>query len=303
MNKQILLLIFLFIASFGAAQNDFIRPFKLGSYYEWIWSDATYTSRYSAKIVSEEIRNGLLYQKMDVYNEPPMTIYSDYFAFDTTSLKLYGYVTGCPDSMGNILLVDFESPVGYQWNDCPIGTYFRSTLIDKQSLTNIFGTNDTLLYVVRRDTIGGPIEGKITYVYLEKFGYFYFYSGHGSPLGGGAYEKSLVGAVIDGVTYGSILLDVHQISNVVPQDYTLDQNYPNPFNPATIIKFSLKKSTNVSLIIYDQLGREIQTLVSERKSAGTYQYLFNANGLSNGIYFYSLKTDNFNDTKKMILLK
>jgi len=83
----------------------------------------------------------------------------------------------------------------------------------------------------------------------------------------------------------------------------LDQNYPNPFNPATIIKFSLKKSTNVSLIIYDQLGREIQTLVSERKSAGTYQYLFNANGLSNGIYFYSLKTDNFNDTKKMILLK
>lgn len=304
MFKQILLLSIIITTSLVAAQSNFISPFKLGSYYEYIWSDPTITLRYNAKIVSEELMNGLLYQRMDIYNEPPMNLHTIYFSFDTITLKLYGgEANGCPDTLGNRMAIGFNLLVGHQWNDCPLGSYFRSTLIDKQDFTGIFGTADTLRYVVRKDTLGAPIEGNTFYSYLEKFGYTGFYREYGSPLGGGPYSKELVGAIIDGVTYGSILLDVHQISNEIPLDFSLEQNYPNPFNPTTNIKFSVVKSSVVSIKVYDQLGREIATLVNEKKSPGTYQYLFNADGLSTGIYFYTLQTEKFSETRKMILLK
>ncbi len=86
-------------------------------------------------------------------------------------------------------------------------------------------------------------------------------------------------------------------------DYRLFQNYPNPFNPATSIKFALPKQGLVTLKIYDMFGREIRTLVNEIKSAGNYSVDFNASELSSGIYFYKLKTNDFSDVRKMILVK
>jgi len=81
------------------------------------------------------------------------------------------------------------------------------------------------------------------------------------------------------------------------------QNYPNPFNPITQIKYLLVQNGLVTLKVYDVLGREVATLVNEEKPAGTYDVEFNASNLSSGIYFYSITTGNFHQTKKMILLR
>lgn len=83
----------------------------------------------------------------------------------------------------------------------------------------------------------------------------------------------------------------------------LEQNYPNPFNPSTTISFSLEKQTSVHLIIYDCLGREIETLVQGIKSAGTYKIEWKPNNLSSGIYFYNLKTNEKSYIKKLVYIK
>lgn len=88
-----------------------------------------------------------------------------------------------------------------------------------------------------------------------------------------------------------------------PTVYSLMQNYPNPFNPTTMIKYTLPKVSDVALIIYDILGSEVATLVNEQQQPGSYEVKWDASNVSSGIYFYQLKTKDYVDTKKMILLK
>jgi hypothetical protein len=88
-----------------------------------------------------------------------------------------------------------------------------------------------------------------------------------------------------------------------PSDYELRNNYPNPFNPGTVISYWLPVSGEVTVKVYDALGREVTTLVNENKSAGGYKIKFEAGNLPSGIYFYQLKAGTFIQTKKMILLK
>ncbi|MBC8044195.1 MAG: T9SS type A sorting domain-containing protein, partial [Rhizobacter sp.] len=83
----------------------------------------------------------------------------------------------------------------------------------------------------------------------------------------------------------------------------LSQNYPNPFNPATTIRYQLASAGQVSLKVFDMLGKEVATLVNERKAAGNYAVPFNANKLSSGIYFYRLQAGGKVETKKMTLLR
>ena len=95
------------------------------------------------------------------------------------------------------------------------------------------------------------------------------------------------------------------ISNngIQPAEFSLQQNYPNPFNPVTNIKFSIPVSSFVRLTVYDVSGREIESLVNSNLEAGIYSYDFKGEGLASGIYFYAIKTPEFSETKKMILIK
>ena len=93
-----------------------------------------------------------------------------------------------------------------------------------------------------------------------------------------------------------------------PTTFYLGQNYPNPFNPSTVISYQLPVGGNVTLKVYDLLGREVATLVNEYKTAGSYELEFNSHSgegrnLTSGVYFYQLKADGFIQTKKMILIK
>ena len=92
-------------------------------------------------------------------------------------------------------------------------------------------------------------------------------------------------------------------SKNIPKEFILFQNYPNPFNPVTNINFSLPAKSFVSLKVFDLIGREVATFVSQEKSAGTYQVTFNASRLPSGIYFYRLIAGTFTQAKKMLVLK
>jgi hypothetical protein len=93
------------------------------------------------------------------------------------------------------------------------------------------------------------------------------------------------------------------VSTEVPQKYSLSQNYPNPFNPVTNIKFDITKKGFVSLKIFDLSGKEISSLVNEVLSTGSYQFSFDGSNLASGVYFYSIKSGDFRETKKMMLIK
>jgi hypothetical protein len=104
------------------------------------------------------------------------------------------------------------------------------------------------------------------------------------------------------------LIGVQNISTEVPSSYSLLQNYPNPFNPKTKIKFEIPKTglegyTDVSIKVYDILGREVVVLVNEKLRPGTYETEFDGTNFSSGVYFYVLRTGNYFETKKMVLLK
>jgi len=99
------------------------------------------------------------------------------------------------------------------------------------------------------------------------------------------------------------VIGISPISTEIPKSFSLSQNYPNPFNPTTKIKFDIAKQTNAKIIIYDAVGREISIVLDEHLKAGTYSVDWNANNFPSGIYFYKLQTDNYTETKKMVLIK
>lgn len=102
------------------------------------------------------------------------------------------------------------------------------------------------------------------------------------------------------VTTSGIIL---QKSLVEESSYYLSQNYPNPFNPITTINYSIPTPDQVSLKVFDILGREVVTLVNEKKEAGTHTIEFDASKLMSGVYFYQIKVGSFVSTRKLILLK
>ena len=96
---------------------------------------------------------------------------------------------------------------------------------------------------------------------------------------------------------------IHSISNEIPKEYVLKQNFPNPFNPSTKIQFGIVKISFVKIVIYDVTGREVARIVNQKLNPGVYESDWDATNLSSGVYFYSLQTEEYTNTKKMILLK
>lgn len=98
-------------------------------------------------------------------------------------------------------------------------------------------------------------------------------------------------------------IGIQNISGEVPDKFILSQNYPNPFNPVTNIIFSVPKAGFVKLIVFDILGNEIEVIVNQELSLGTYRADWNAANYSGGVYFYRLEAEGFVQTRKMILIK
>jgi hypothetical protein len=88
-----------------------------------------------------------------------------------------------------------------------------------------------------------------------------------------------------------------------PTEFALFQNYPNPFNPSTTIAYRIPSSSNVRLVVFDLLGRELAVLVDESKAAGSYEVRFDAPGLSSGVYFYRLQAAGIVETRSLVVLR
>ncbi|MCS7053567.1 MAG: T9SS type A sorting domain-containing protein [Ignavibacterium sp.] len=140
------------------------------------------------------------------------------------------------------------------------------------------------------------------------------------PLSGGSYRVHLVaqgdvtpGSQVNGATPAGVSAQFFHFTTtiaatgvedeIVADKFELSQNYPNPFNPSTTINFSIAERSNVSLKVYDMLGKEVATLVDEVKEAGQHTVNFNASNLASGIYVYKLVAGNFTASKKMVLMK
>jgi len=97
--------------------------------------------------------------------------------------------------------------------------------------------------------------------------------------------------------------DIQNPESVLPASYELNQNYPNPFNPTTKINYELPITNDVNLSVYNLLGQKVVTLVNEQKKAGYHQVAWDASGFASGIYYYRIQAGEFQDVKKMLLLK
>ncbi len=117
------------------------------------------------------------------------------------------------------------------------------------------------------------------------------------------YDRALTPEEVDSLFNEQPITSIDIASSNLPDQYELRQNYPNPFNPTTKILYSIPKSSFVKLKIYDISGREVQALVSQFQTAGSYSIDFNVGQLSSGIYTYRLQAGSFTATKKMMVVK
>jgi hypothetical protein len=229
----------------------------------------------------------------------------------------------------------YTSNYGQSWNIQPIPqeqnilciAYFYN-LVYAGGSSNLFkSTNYGLNWV--RDSVGGSgsING-VTYaawsVYLVRENKIYrYFTGTWQPCftaPAGTYnylDNRGFGNGCDhyavrtngGITEILELEGVQKISSIIPNGFVLSQNYPNPFNPSTKIKFQIplnkggERGLSVRLIVYDILGREVVTLVNEQLKPGTYEVEWDATDYPSGMYFYRLFTGNYNETKRMVLIK
>jgi len=111
--------------------------------------------------------------------------------------------------------------------------------------------------------------------------------------GGGVWRRPL----------SEMITSVSTSHPVVPGSFNLQQNYPNPFNPSTTIKFELPRASQVTLTVYDILGREVSVLVNDREDAGIHEVKFDGANLASGVYFYRLQAGTYVETRKLLLLK
>ena len=185
----------------------------------------------------------------------------------------------------------FDVPTNTWWLSDPYFPYYTKYVNENEDL--VF--EDTLLY---REFWTAPDTLFILSLWNERLalgiGYYY-----------GEFEVGITvlnGCIINGVQYG-IIINVEDENNInLPEEFLLN-NYPNPFNPQTKIKFYLPERTFVKVKVFDLLGNEIDNLINEEKDSGYHEIEFDGSGLPSGIYFYTLQTPNFIQTKKMVLLK
>ncbi len=211
------------------------------------------------------------------------------------------FTVGLATIGSNIFAADFGDGVYYTSNNGTNWSVANNGLTNQ--MVNIIIANDSSLYLgtnigVFRSTNGGRLWTDIsTGTQVDSSAiislavcYGYLFAG---TNGNGVWRYPL--------SQNSTLVKNDFLS--LPTHFVLKQNYPNPFNPVTIITYQIPSSSLVKLEVYDMLGRKIETLVNENQHAGVYSVTFNAVNLPSGTYFYRITTDNFVQTKKLLVIK
>ncbi len=248
--------------------------------------------------------NGVIYKYISGW-------YGIFLRKDSSNIYQYfGDSIACIDREYKFL--DFLLPDSSVWSICRdlgpgegnargiVSTYYDYTywtFFQKPLETKLFED----VYIDSTDTLWTPGDGSKPMWFAKGIGPIRIFI-----FQGGDYW--LQGAIIDGITYGTLVgIDDNKVKHHT--EYYLSQNYPNPFNPVTTIKYSIP-SVGTSFMkfiavlkVYDILGNEIATLVNEEKTAGNYSVNFDGSNLPSGVYIYRLTAGNYSAAKKLILLK
>jgi hypothetical protein len=174
------------------------------------------------------------------------------------------------------------------------------------------------LWVVFNDPIGDPLDTDGQWDFYGTFSMVTNESADGeyNPFSAGWYPHSEQGtnwtfetppggSIVPEQDYATVWINFLATDDEdnLPVEFSLAQNYPNPFNASTTIKFSLPEASEVTIHIYDILGRSIETLNSGMQTAGTHSIVWNADNQPSGVYFYRIQAGNFSDQKSCLLLK
>ncbi|MEO8515063.1 MAG: T9SS type A sorting domain-containing protein [Ignavibacteria bacterium] len=223
--------------------------------------------------------------------------------FDSQNGNVYQLSSnGCQYSPGEMMIDSFKAKLHDSVRiSCQPPNQWQAYILSDTNNAVVLGTSRQARFFNNAGFEGGHYRK-----YAKGLGLYYAWS---QGLDGGTFvctrQMILLGCVINGILYGdtSMLVGIQQISSDIPNQFSLSQNYPNPFNPSTKIQFALPKSTYVQIIVYDELGRELETIVNEQLNAGTYQMDWNAANFPSGVYYYKLTAGSYSDTKKMVLIK
>jgi photosystem II stability/assembly factor-like uncharacterized protein len=277
-------------------------PLQVGNVYLYRSWDFPYPQNgyyFYARILRDTIAFGKRY--FYCFNIP--SIQNGWVRYDSLSgllLQLYPG-NGCGNNPNDKVIDSLKAKLGNTLNYCPYNATM-SRLCNDTSYVTLFNYYNTKKKGFAHD---GLIVSNV--IYGNNIGIFSYGSGEPPPI---SHYVDLVGCYVNGVMYGdTTLTGIKNISTEVPSNFSLSQNYPNPFNPTTLIRINVGKTENgkqktvTELAVYDIAGRLIQTLVKEELQPGTYEVTFDGSALTSGVYFYQLRTDNFVQTKKLVLMK
>ncbi len=209
---------------------------------------------------------------------------------ETTAMYFINHTTGfCATWYGKIFKT---TNTGNNW--------FQISTIDTfTSYGNMMFLNDNIGYIsgagIYKTTNGGYNWSNQVINPITTIRSLYFINSNTGYAGG------INGIIFKTTTGGSV--SVANISNEIPDKYSLSQNYPNPFNPSTTIRYALPRTGVVRLAVYDVMGREIEMLVNKRQAAGSYEAAFDGSRFASGVYFYRLTTEGYGETRKMLLIR
>lgn len=219
------------------------------------------------------------------------------------------------DSQGNIWLAVYGGLAKFDGTNWTVYTEANSGIVSDNVTDVVVDENDGV-WISGHNTQNWPYYGGVSYYDGQNWTSF---TPNNSPLPhlqverldmdskGNLWISPISEAIAvynpNGVVLTGIDDDDSGIFTNVPDNFRLDQNFPNPFNPSTTIRFALQRPTQVTLRVFDALGREVAQLMDGRKNAGEYSLIFDGRELTSGVYFYQLQTEQFVETKKMTLLK
>jgi len=217
-------------------------------------------------------------------------INNDIWGF-TLFAGIYKYNLSTNEWENNFLPGSFYKPISIATNGTQLISSFLGFLT---SDTRYYSSNNngTSWSELTTETIG--LGNKILSPYALAVNSSYYFA---------AYWRTVSGTITSSVYRLPLTTTSLTSEKSIPNSYHLSQNYPNPFNPSTTISWQLAASSFVTLKVHNVLGKEVAALVNEEVQAGMHSVNFDASHLSSGIYFYTLKTNSFMQTKKMILLR
>ena len=239
----------------------------------------------------------------DVYNNCTNDVFAqnnDWRVYDSTSIENHIFHKVDNTLHGLVKFVPFSSFIPVELTSFTACIIYGKIRLDWTTATEL---NNSGFEIERRNIKEektndwkkiGFVNGQGTSTEIHNYNFV-----DDNPEAGKSYYR-LKQIDFDGTyTYSNIA----EVDFSLPVQFSLEQNFPNPFNPVTSIKYAISDKQFVQLKIFDAIGNEVATLVNRELSAGNYEIVFDASGLSSGVYFYKISAGNFVETKKMMLLK